>query len=347
MANSANNDCKTKSGQLARVTGGGLNNFLFREFIQKSSVWIGLTWRNGKWRYPDYSLSTYFNWNDNEPNNAQGNEYCVEYLTNGKWNDHSCDTTWPSICEKDIDECDLKTHSCHSQATCINTIGSYTCVCNEGFTGNGKFCHDKSECALNKHICHPQATCTNFIGSYTCTCYEGFLGNGSVCEDRNECALSNYICHPQATCTNFIGSYTCTCNEGFSGNGSVCEDKNECALNNYRCHSQATCKNTIGSYTCSCNAGFTGNGMICEDKNECALNNYRCHSQATCKNTIGSYTCTCNAGFRGNGMICEEKISNDETDRFTSLAEEEKPSACNKGEFRFKLIAIMDSNENA
>ena len=40
----------------------------------------------------------------------------------------------------DEDECALGNHSCHSQATCINTIGSYTCHCDEGFTGNGTIC---------------------------------------------------------------------------------------------------------------------------------------------------------------------------------------------------------------
>ena len=39
----------------------------------------------------------------------------------------------------DIDEC----HSvaeCNKFAKCINTIGSFTCTCNDGFTGNGILC---------------------------------------------------------------------------------------------------------------------------------------------------------------------------------------------------------------
>ena len=40
----------------------------------------------------------------------------------------------------DEDECALETNTCNFDATCNNTIGSYKCTCNEGFTGNGAIC---------------------------------------------------------------------------------------------------------------------------------------------------------------------------------------------------------------
>ena len=40
-------------------------------------------------------------------------------------------------CFTDIDECVLELDDCHDNATCNNTIGSYTCMCNDGFEGNG------------------------------------------------------------------------------------------------------------------------------------------------------------------------------------------------------------------
>ena len=40
----------------------------------------------------------------------------------------------------DEDDCSLGTHICHFDAMCNNTIGSYTCICNEGFKGNGITC---------------------------------------------------------------------------------------------------------------------------------------------------------------------------------------------------------------
>ena len=38
----------------------------------------------------------------------------------------------------EIDECISNT--CNKNATCIDTINSYTCECKEGFTGDGTSC---------------------------------------------------------------------------------------------------------------------------------------------------------------------------------------------------------------
>ena len=39
----------------------------------------------------------------------------------------------------DIDECS-STIDCDSNAACTNTPGSFTCTCNQGYTGNGTTC---------------------------------------------------------------------------------------------------------------------------------------------------------------------------------------------------------------
>ena len=40
----------------------------------------------------------------------------------------------------DIDECSKDPSVCDKNADCINSDGSYSCSCKQGFTGDGKTC---------------------------------------------------------------------------------------------------------------------------------------------------------------------------------------------------------------
>ena len=40
----------------------------------------------------------------------------------------------------DIDECSTNSHSCDVNAICNNIRGSYTCVCQVGYSGDGRNC---------------------------------------------------------------------------------------------------------------------------------------------------------------------------------------------------------------
>ena len=40
----------------------------------------------------------------------------------------------------DIDECAEGTNNCDCNANCNNTVGSFTCTCRSGFTGDGFLC---------------------------------------------------------------------------------------------------------------------------------------------------------------------------------------------------------------
>ena len=40
----------------------------------------------------------------------------------------------------DVDECATGTDNCDDHAVCINSVGSFTCVCRSGYDGNGVVC---------------------------------------------------------------------------------------------------------------------------------------------------------------------------------------------------------------
>ena len=40
----------------------------------------------------------------------------------------------------DINECEMDISLCDGNATCIDTEGSFLCVCNSGYSGNGSSC---------------------------------------------------------------------------------------------------------------------------------------------------------------------------------------------------------------
>ena len=62
-----------------------------------------------------------------------GKEHCLHFL---------CDNYTFVIYRHaaDIPECVRGLDDCDMNATCINTVGSYDCMCNTGFTGSGFTC---------------------------------------------------------------------------------------------------------------------------------------------------------------------------------------------------------------
>ena len=43
----------------------------------------------------------------------------------------------------DLDECDFDFDNCGENANCINTPGSFFCICKSGYIGNGTTCEGK------------------------------------------------------------------------------------------------------------------------------------------------------------------------------------------------------------
>jgi len=115
----------------------------------------------------------------------------------------------------DINECIVETDDCDTNATCANTIGGYTCVCNDGYAGSGTACADVDECTDNTDNCDVNATCANTSPpqEFTCTCNQYWQGDGVTCTDVDECASDNGDCGDAVDwqCANNIGTApTCT-----------------------------------------------------------------------------------------------------------------------------------------
>uniref|UniRef100_A0A671EZM7 Adhesion G protein-coupled receptor E1 n=1 Tax=Rhinolophus ferrumequinum TaxID=59479 RepID=A0A671EZM7_RHIFE len=172
----------------------------------------------------------------------------------------------------DIDEC-LNSGVCPEHSECVNSLGSYSCQCQNGFIVNNARCEDVDECA-NPRACPENATCHNSLGSYSCVCSPGFessTGNISfhvpegTCEDVDECLD---MCPLNAKCINTPGSYFCTCQPGYvSSNGWLnftdqevkCRDIDECVQDPSPCGPNSVCINALGSYSCGCIVGFHPN----------------------------------------------------------------------------------------
>ncbi|XP_064171437.1 adhesion G protein-coupled receptor E3-like isoform X1 [Anguilla rostrata] len=85
----------------------------------------------------------------------------------------------------DIDECAYYPDICLPNADCINTPGSYTCICYEGFikkimpaSAASNPCEDVDECAPNP--CGARTDCYNTVGSFYCLCMDGYISSTGV-----------------------------------------------------------------------------------------------------------------------------------------------------------------------
>ncbi|KAI5719789.1 hypothetical protein M8J76_014878 [Diaphorina citri] len=207
----------------------------------------------------------------------------------------------PSGC-LDMDEC--LTRPCHKSASCINTPGSFRCVCKPNTVGDPYLnpgcvpalgCSRASDCnatlscihrrcldpcTVPENQCGPNALCDVTDHIPTCTCPEGYLGdplNMDIGCFRVECSHPSH-CAYDRTCDPETNRCINPCDKATCGNG-VCKAANHRAV-------------------CSCAPGFSLVNNDCVDVNECDLS--PCHPTALCKNTAGSFVCSCAGGLIGD-----------------------------------------------
>ena len=77
-----------------------------------------------------------------------------------------------------VNECAGGTAQCGANATCTDTIDSYTCACNAGYSGNGDVCSTVTGNCTTPGVCSSNATCS---GTTTCVCNAGYVGDGLTC----------------------------------------------------------------------------------------------------------------------------------------------------------------------
>ncbi|KAL3836485.1 hypothetical protein ACJMK2_021917, partial [Sinanodonta woodiana] len=216
-----------------------------------------------------------------------------------------CKSGWTGEkCDIDEDECGTNGICPSINIYCLNTPGSYQCLCKDGYQKNlTGSCTDIDECHnANVKIC--AQVCQNTIGSYICSCYAGFVQNGTECNDIDECKGVNEC---SQICSNTEGNYKCSCKDGFRLNTEdrrSCLPADQCDSNSLRhCQTQgALCVFRNMSAECYCEKGYQNSSHGCIDINEC--NHSLCSD--ICSNTNGSYSCSCYKGkeLAADGLTC-------------------------------------------
>eukprot|EP00494_Astrolonche_serrata_P009331 UN09383 len=98
----------------------------------------------------------------------------------------SCETACPTgydgtDCTNDIDECAEANQPCVN-GTCEDNIGSYECICDDGF--GGEHCDVQCDPGFDGENCENDmcASCSEFgrcnsATNYTCDCFSGYTGD--------------------------------------------------------------------------------------------------------------------------------------------------------------------------
>ena len=158
-------NCEIMGGSLARILSVSEQDRLNANILNSEEAWIGLNdvFNEGFYVWKDGSSLVYVNWGASEAvKNAslQREHDCVAASTRF-WETANCIEKKPSVCfmsaslgmsndairslfycvtSIDYDECYNNTNNCHVNSTCENTLSSYNCICNPGFTGSGTTC---------------------------------------------------------------------------------------------------------------------------------------------------------------------------------------------------------------
>ncbi|OWF38996.1 neurogenic locus Notch protein-like [Mizuhopecten yessoensis] len=209
----------------------------------------------------------------------------------------SCKPGWTGFtCETDINECLQSV--CPSGKTCINNLGSYTCLSCEQ-----TLCRNNGTCSYKDLA--PVCKCRRGWTGRDCSVADACLGNPCSHYKRCEAVPDGYYCHNVddicsltpcqngGECRQNGHNFTCICRLGFKGETCHEVDRQPC-LNgaSYNTHTN----------TCSCARGW--NGDTCNKTNHCASD--PCNNNSSCVNSYDSYACLCQEGWRGHTCMTKD-----------------------------------------
>ncbi|OBS60147.1 hypothetical protein A6R68_08774 [Neotoma lepida] len=215
-------------------------------------------------------------------------------------------------CEMNPDDC--VRHQCQNGATCLDGLGTYTCLCPKTWKGelfragswqqqcllqasilteapNASPCplstppagwdcsEDIDECeAQGPPRCRNGGTCQNSAGGFHCVCVSGWGGPGCD-ENLDDCAAAT--CAPGSTCIDRVGSFSCLCPPGRTG--LLCHLEDMCL--SQPCHANAQCSTNP----------LTGSSLLPAHQGPSP-----CEHGGSCLNTPGSFNCLCPPGYTGS-----------------------------------------------
>ena len=147
----------------------------------------------------------------------------------------------------DVDECTEVGewgHACHETSVCVNTDGSYECVCPllSGGMGavlsNGQVADDKFWMELEQqsrtswevsYATSSQSSCPDQSSTFQCCDADGHSSEGARCRSNFHCPVDpclHHKCASNAQCRRETPTshpqYSCICPEGTMGNGMEC-----------------------------------------------------------------------------------------------------------------------------
>jgi nidogen (entactin) len=208
-------------------------------------------------------------------------------------------------------------NNCHRDAQCIYSAESesFSCICNQGFAGDGFSCEQSTVSCTQVNNCDSHATCLydESLGKSKCVCNPGYQGDGFNCTITAICT-SNSNCTATEECLYTSSQrYECVCKEGY-----VRDSQNQCVkpstCGGGSCVENAEClyDDNYQLHYCSCKSGYMGDGITeckprpigCNIENKCGLH-------ATCEYdpSTSLYQCQCERGYYGDGFVCYTEIN--------------------------------------